>query len=125
MCAQALLVFAQRYKGAVTREQRELLRALMKKHTHHLITSEVRRELFSGPARGEKAAPKPAANGIAAGGAGAGAGASDLAAPTRPRVFVWNRAADSGFKNAPVGVGVASAVDHVKLVPDEIDMSMS
>ena len=103
---QCLLTFAQRYKHAVTRDQREMLRALLKKHTHHIITAEIRRELFSGPARGEKA-PEPKR------GVGAGTGATDsgagLAAATRPRVFVWNRSADDGFKNAPAGYFAADA----------------
>lgn len=50
---QCLLAFAQRYRNDVTRDQREHLRALLKQHTHHAITYEVRRELFSGPPRGE------------------------------------------------------------------------
>lgn len=53
---QSLLVFVQRYKSDLTREQKEALRAVMRKHTHAGITDEVRRELFSVACRGE--APK-------------------------------------------------------------------
>ncbi len=45
---QSLLVFAQRYKLEVDDAQRARLKSLMKIHTHHQITQEVRRELFSG-----------------------------------------------------------------------------
>ena len=44
---QSLLVFAQRYKLEVSNEQREQLKELLKVHTHHQITQEVRRELFN------------------------------------------------------------------------------
>jgi essential nuclear protein 1 len=43
---QALLVFVQRYKNEVQDEARESLRRVMKKHFHHKITPEIRRELF-------------------------------------------------------------------------------
>ncbi len=43
---QALLTFVQRYKDDVTDEQKEALKPLLKKHGHHLITPEIRRELF-------------------------------------------------------------------------------
>lgn len=43
---QALLVFVQRYKNEVQDEARESLRKVMKKHFHHKITPEIRRELF-------------------------------------------------------------------------------
>ena len=42
---QSLLVFAQRYKNSLREGQRKVLRAVLKKHQHHLITSEIRREL--------------------------------------------------------------------------------
>eukprot|EP00743_Colponemidia_sp_Colp-15_P002454 GILK01002660.1.p1 GENE.GILK01002660.1~~GILK01002660.1.p1 ORF type:complete len:458 (-),score=109.82 GILK01002660.1:152-1477(-) len=44
---QALLAFAQRYKDDLTPEQRDKLKYLMRNQTHHQITAEVRRELFS------------------------------------------------------------------------------
>ena len=50
---QSLLVFAQRYKREITREDKERLREMLKAHQHHQITPEVRRELFSCPSRGE------------------------------------------------------------------------
>lgn len=43
---QCLLVFVQRYKNEVKDEAREALKAVMKKHYHHKITPEIRRELF-------------------------------------------------------------------------------
>lgn len=43
---QSLLVFIQRYKNEIQDESREALRLLMKKHYHHKITPEARRELF-------------------------------------------------------------------------------
>lgn len=47
---QALLVFCQRYKNEVKDQAREALKAVMKKHTHHKITPEIRRELFGAQA---------------------------------------------------------------------------
>lgn len=47
---QALLVFVQRYKNEVQDEAREALRLVMKKHFHHKITPEIRRELFGAQA---------------------------------------------------------------------------
>ena len=47
---QALLVFVQRYKNEVQDEAREALRLVMKKHYHHKITPEIRRELFGAQA---------------------------------------------------------------------------
>ena len=44
---QSLLVFAQRYKFEIDDSQRNMLKSLMKVQTHHQITPEVRRELFS------------------------------------------------------------------------------
>ena len=43
---QALLVFSQRYKNEIKDEAREALRLVIKKHFHHKITPEIRRELF-------------------------------------------------------------------------------
>jgi len=48
---QSLLVFVQRYKAEIqTEEPREVLRKVMKKHFHHKITPEIRRELFGSQA---------------------------------------------------------------------------
>ncbi len=64
---QALLAFAQRYKGEIRAEDKRALRQLCARQAHHLVTPEVLRELDAAGARGEKKA--------AAGGApGAGAG---------------------------------------------------
>jgi essential nuclear protein 1 len=52
---QSLLVFVQRYKQDIKREQKEQFKELFKKHQHRSITPEVQRELFSSRARGEKA----------------------------------------------------------------------
>lgn len=50
---QSLLVFAQRYKNDITREQKEMMKPLFKVQFHHQITPEVRRELFTSHSRGE------------------------------------------------------------------------
>lgn len=50
---QSLLVFAQRYKMELTMEQKEKLKLLMRVHTHHAVTPEIRRELFSSRNRGD------------------------------------------------------------------------
>jgi essential nuclear protein 1 len=42
---QALLTFTQRYKSDISSEQLEALLELLKKHVHHDITPEIRREL--------------------------------------------------------------------------------
>lgn len=47
---QSLLVFVQRYKNEIQDEARESLRLVMKKHFHHLITPQIRRELFGATA---------------------------------------------------------------------------
>eukprot|EP00934_Nitzschia_sp_Nitz4_P003815 Nitzschia sp. Nitz4//scaffold299_size22801//13068//14500//NITZ4_008536-RA/size22801-augustus-gene-0.44-mRNA-1//-1//CDS//3329546345//3805//frame0 len=47
---QALLVFVQRYKNEVKDQARESLRVVMKKHFHHKITPEIRRELYGAQA---------------------------------------------------------------------------
>ena len=43
---QCLLVFVQRYKNELKSEARELLRQVMRIHSHPKITPEIRRELF-------------------------------------------------------------------------------
>jgi essential nuclear protein 1 len=48
---QAFLVFCQRYKQDVTPEQKEALLSVLKHHTHHQITSEIRRELIHSTCR--------------------------------------------------------------------------
>uniref|UniRef100_A0A7S3PYJ4 Bystin n=1 Tax=Chaetoceros debilis TaxID=122233 RepID=A0A7S3PYJ4_9STRA len=53
---QSLLVFVQRYKNDLQTEARESLRLLMKKHFHHKITPEIRRELFGQQAYKEERA---------------------------------------------------------------------
>ena len=44
----------QRYKTELTSEQKEMLKPVLKKHFHHQITPEIRRELFTTSCRGEK-----------------------------------------------------------------------
>ena len=44
---QALLIFAQRYKHDISPAQKNVLKEVMRKHPHHLITPEIRRELFA------------------------------------------------------------------------------
>jgi len=51
---QALLVFAQRYKEDIASEQKEAILELCKKHNHHRITYEVRRELTNSKSRDEE-----------------------------------------------------------------------
>ncbi|CBK24045.2 uncharacterized protein [Blastocystis hominis] len=51
---QSLLTFVQRYKTELTSEQKEMLKPVLKKHFHHQITPEIRRELFTTSCRGEK-----------------------------------------------------------------------
>lgn len=51
---QSLLAFAQRYKQSITAEHKKQLKQLLKQHTHHDITPEIRRELFSSKSRGEE-----------------------------------------------------------------------
>ncbi|KAI8622317.1 Bystin-domain-containing protein [Chytriomyces sp. MP71] len=50
---QALLVFAQRYKGELVPEQKEALLELLKVRSHPLITPEIRREIVNSKCRGE------------------------------------------------------------------------
>ena len=45
---QSLLVFAQRYKQDIPASKRTGLKAVLKAHTHPLITADIRRELFVG-----------------------------------------------------------------------------
>lgn len=54
---QCLLAFAQRYKRELTMEQKDKLKLLMRVHTHHAVTTEVRRELFSTRNRGDEMEP--------------------------------------------------------------------
>ncbi|EFA85922.1 bystin [Heterostelium album PN500] len=42
----ALLTFAQRYKNDISHDQKEAIRILLRQQTHHIITHEIRRELF-------------------------------------------------------------------------------
>jgi essential nuclear protein 1 len=44
---QALLILVQRYRNSLSAELKESLKKLMRVHTHHIITPEIRRELFS------------------------------------------------------------------------------
>lgn len=60
---KCLLSFAQRFKTELTEDQKEKLKRLMRVHSHHAITPEVRRELFSAKNRGD--AMEPDANLIA------------------------------------------------------------
>ena len=53
---QCLLVFVQRYKNEVQDEARDALRVVMKIHSHHKITPEIRRELFGAQAWKEERA---------------------------------------------------------------------
>lgn len=50
---QAVLIFAQRYKEDLTKEQKEAIKAVIKAHTHTQITPEIRRELDNSASRGE------------------------------------------------------------------------
>eukprot|EP00941_MAST-03F_sp_MAST-3F-sp1_P003755 g3755.t1 len=50
----SLLIFAQRYRTSLTRAQKEQMRVLLKKQHHHIMTDQIRRELFAGICRGEK-----------------------------------------------------------------------
>jgi len=45
----------QRYKEDITRAQKQELKVLMRTQSHHLITTEVRRELFTSRSRGDDA----------------------------------------------------------------------
>ena len=50
---KCLIAFAQRYKMELTFDQKEKLKILMRAQTHHAITPEIRRELFSSKNRGD------------------------------------------------------------------------
>ena len=50
---QSLLTFVQRYKEDMSSEQKEALVELLRAHTHHQITPEVRRELIHSRCRGD------------------------------------------------------------------------
>lgn len=60
---RCLLIFAQRYKADIEKEQKEKLKLLMRVHTHAQVTPEIRRELFSARNRGDMM--EPDANSIA------------------------------------------------------------
>lgn len=51
---QAFLTFVQRYKEDIASEQKEALLELCKKHNHHKITPEIRRELTQSKSRDEE-----------------------------------------------------------------------
>jgi essential nuclear protein 1 len=51
---QALLAFVQRYKQDITVEQKEAFRKLLRLKKHHLITPEIRRELFQSTSRDQR-----------------------------------------------------------------------
>jgi len=50
---KAVLIFAQRYKEDLTKEQKEAIKAVIKVHAHSQISPEVHRELDSSCCRGE------------------------------------------------------------------------
>lgn len=54
---KCLLAFIQRYKTEMTTEQKEMIKRLVRVHTHHAITAEVRREMFSAKNRGDLLEP--------------------------------------------------------------------
>jgi len=51
---QSFLVFVQRYKSDLTRDQKDALLDLLKIKSHPLITQEIRREIVNSVARGEE-----------------------------------------------------------------------
>ncbi|KAJ1617743.1 Bystin-domain-containing protein [Pavlovales sp. CCMP2436] len=55
---QSLLIFAQHYKMELTKEQKEELKPVLRKHLHEQITSEIRRELFNSSCRGDPYIPE-------------------------------------------------------------------
>lgn len=57
MWHKCLLAFVQRYKTELTSEQKEMIKRLVRVHTHHAITPEVRREMFSAKNRGDVVEP--------------------------------------------------------------------
>ena len=50
---QALLTFVQRYKQDITTEQKQAFKPLLRAQMHHLITPEIRRELFQSSSRNQ------------------------------------------------------------------------
>lgn len=50
---QAVLIFAQRYKQDLTKEQKDAIKAVIKCHSHLQISPEIRRELDNSCSRGE------------------------------------------------------------------------
>lgn len=62
---QALLVFVQRYKDEVGEEGKDALRLVMKRHSHHKLTPEIRRELFGSRAWREEREASCMAAGVA------------------------------------------------------------
>lgn len=54
---QAFLTFVQRYKADISSEQRDALLNLLKKQSHHTITSEIRRELQNAKCRDAEVHP--------------------------------------------------------------------
>jgi len=66
---QALLVFVQRYKNEIqSKQSREALRVLMKRHYHPKITPEIRRELFGQQAWKDERNTSTATKSVASGG---------------------------------------------------------
>ena len=61
---QALLVFAQRYKFELDESQKNRLKQLLRTQQHHIMTQEVRRELFSVPAAAAAMAPNTYGGGV-------------------------------------------------------------
>ena len=51
---QCLLTFVQRYKEDMSSEQKSALIDLVRAHTHHQITAEIRREIVHSRCRGEE-----------------------------------------------------------------------
>ena len=56
---QSFLTFAQRYKEDISTEQKEALRGVLRKHRHHQITPEIRRELVESKCRDVEDATPP------------------------------------------------------------------
>jgi essential nuclear protein 1 len=54
MWHKCLLVFSQRYKNEITLEQKNVIKVLLRTHNHHIVTNEIRRELFNARSRGQK-----------------------------------------------------------------------
>jgi essential nuclear protein 1 len=53
MWHKCLLIFSQRYKQEITAEQKNKLKLLLRTHSHHIVTGEIRRELFNARSRGD------------------------------------------------------------------------